>query len=113
MTAQNDKAHTPGPWVILRRDGVTTVAHPLESGGHKIVCNNMMYYPWRPAIADMELMVHAVNSHAALAKALEALVSLPVRYNGNRIEIDCASHSDAMERVRNARALLRQSGERK
>lgn len=39
-------------------------------------------------------------------EALEALFDAPLRYNDNRIEIDCADHADAMRRVANARATL-------
>ena len=41
-----------------------------------------------------------------LYEALSDLVSDPLRYNDNRIEIDCASHAAAMGRVLRARAAL-------
>lgn len=43
---------------------------------------------------------------AELRAALVSLVDQPLRYNDARVEIDCASHADAMERVRVARAVL-------
>jgi len=43
---------------------------------------------------------------AACREALSDLVAEPLRYNDNRIEIDCASHAAAMGRVRRARAAL-------
>lgn len=41
-----------------------------------------------------------------LLEALKALVDAPLRYNDKRIEIDCPSHSFAMEMVRTARAAI-------
>lgn len=47
-----------------------------------------------------------------LLKALASLVDELLTYDGNRIVIDCASHSDAMQRVRLAReALAKARGE--
>ena len=42
----------------------------------------------------------------AVAEAAPSLVTAPLRYNDKRIEIDCASHADAMERVRKVRTAL-------
>lgn len=41
-----------------------------------------------------------------LEEALMGLVNQPLRYNANRIEIDCNDHGDAMARVRIASAAL-------
>jgi hypothetical protein len=41
-----------------------------------------------------------------LLEALKELVSSPLRYNSDRIEIDCDSHAEAIERVRKARAAI-------
>lgn len=43
---------------------------------------------------------------AELRVCLMSLVEAPLRYNDKRLEIDCFSHEDAMERVRLARAAL-------
>jgi hypothetical protein len=48
--------------------------------------------------------LHAENE--ALREALRTLVNDPVRYVGNRIEIDCESHGEAMQRIKTARAAL-------
>jgi hypothetical protein len=59
------------------------------------------------AIAEACNAYESLTSRVAeLEGALERLVSEPLRYNGNRIEIDCASHADAMERVKKARAAI-------
>lgn len=46
------------------------------------------------------------GAYVELADAMDSLVSAPLRYNDNRIEIDCADHLDAMRRVRAAREAL-------
>lgn len=53
-------------------------------------------------------LAQVARSHAELVKAAEALFSQPLRYADLRIEIDCGSHSDAMQRVRRMRAALAQ-----
>lgn len=45
-----------------------------------------------------------------LREALRALVDAPLTYNSACIEIECNSHQDAMERVRNARTALKVEG---
>lgn len=56
----------------------------------------------QPDTADTRLRDAALDMFEALA----LLVSLPVRYVDNRIEIDTGSHSEAMEIVRKARAAI-------
>ena len=41
-----------------------------------------------------------------LLAALEALVKEPLRYNNDTIEIQCLSHKDAMQFIRDARAAI-------
>lgn len=46
------------------------------------------------------------NKFDELTEALRGLIAAPVLYNGNKIEIECMDHADAMRRVFKARALL-------
>lgn len=96
---------TPGPWRVEEPT-------PDENGiphFHYIVSQNgedeRLYVAstWsRPNIYDATLIALAPE----LAEALAALVTAPLRYNGNQIEIGCSSHGAAMRLVINARAVL-------
>lgn len=63
--------------------------------------------PHPQAVNDIRRAFTALKSeNEKLRVALSDLVSDPLRYNGNRIEIDCASHAAAMGRVMRARVAL-------
>lgn len=57
-------------------------------------------------IAECERRALLIAAAEDMRDALVALVEAPLRYSGASIEIDCADHADAMERVRKARAAL-------
>lgn len=88
--------HTPGPWTVSEYmdDGRLGVL----SEKNEILC--AVSVGLKPA--DAALIAAAPD----LLEALELMVALPVRYNANRIEIDCGSHGEAMEIVRKARAAV-------
>ena len=46
------------------------------------------------------------QENAELRSVLGSLVDAPLRYSGPCIEIDCGTHTNAMERVAKARKLL-------
>jgi hypothetical protein len=61
-------------------------------------------------LRDAAVYIRQIDDlNAELVKALASLIDAPLRYNDNRVEIDCADHSDAMARVRSARAVLKKA----
>lgn len=51
-------------------------------------------------------VAHKLATYDDLLAKLKSLVDLPLRYNDNRIEIDCNSHTAAMRLVREARVAI-------
>jgi hypothetical protein len=99
-------ARTPGPWVIQFGDDEDAAVPYFIVGADdtNIVETDSGFYG--PKLANAEFIVRACNAHDELLEALELMVSLPVRYNDNHIEIDCGSHGEALAIVRKARAAI-------
>lgn len=112
--------HTPGPWHVGMRSGHNgniVYAYDAYDGDHAYdataICS--MYDMWvnrrvdeqkdNAGLANARLIAAAPD----LLAALQALVDQPVTYHTHRIEIECKSHSDAMERVKQARKVIAQA----
>lgn len=100
---------TPGPWAC---DEVRTSSgrafrigsgEMLEKGkGCCIIYDDFPGNPDNERAANARLIAAAPDMYEALA----SLVEQNVVYDGNFIRIECASHGDAIECVRHARAAL-------
>lgn len=101
---------TPGPWVAFHNAGANMQGYSQSSGvagtndnRMKIVCGCFKDIGGEQiAAANAQL----ISCAPELLAALILLVSEPLRYNGNRIEIDCDDHSDAMLIVKTAREAV-------
>jgi hypothetical protein len=95
-------AHTPGPWYSFAADGRYEIGAglPMELLAVAVGGNR----------ETDEANARLITAAPELAQALQLLISMPVRYANNVIEIQTASHTDAMAIVRTGRAALAKAG---